>query len=124
MPVRRQRFSFSDTGTFGDTGPPFHGSIEQLRWNPSSDTGAALVLSMIPKLGDTGDGWVFWNDTGKLRTDYVRAPRQSMHLSADATSDTGWAKVVGAGDRIRAKITVQGTSTATVAGRLYIWTKD
>ena len=124
MTISRQRFAFSDTGTQIDTGPPFVGEIMQVRWNPTSDTGAALQLGLYPKEGDTGDGWLFIDDTGGLRANFIIAPRQHIaFLDGSNASDTGRAPIVSAGDRLRAKVSAQGTSTTVVSGTLYVWMK-
>jgi hypothetical protein len=126
--MQRHFFNVStDTGTYGDTGPAFFGSIMQMRWNPTTaDTGADLAISLLPKMGDTGDGWLIFNDNDCLGADFVRAPRQSMHGADGAPdpADTGAAfgvPIASAGDRLRIKVTPGG---AAVAGRLYIWTQD
>lgn len=126
--MNRHIFSVStDTGTWGDTGPGFFGAIQQMRWNPDSmDTGADLVVMVLPKEGDTGDGWVVYNDNDCLGTNFVKALRQPQHGSDGAAdpADTGAAfgvPIVGAGDRIRVKV-IPGGAGGT--GRLYIWTGD
>ena len=123
-----QRHTFqidTDTGTQGDTGVPFYGAVLQMRWNPTTvDTGADLQVGMKPRTGDTGDGWLFYDDNDVLGTDFVRAPRQPQHGSDGAVdpADTGAAfgvPVYGAGDRLRVKVIPGG---AACAGTLYIWT--
>lgn len=118
--INRQLFEVStDTGTWGDTGPGFNGALLQMRWNPTTaDTGADLRLDVLPKAADTGDGWTIFNDNDCLGTNFVRALRQNLHDSTGA-QDTGAGPIVGAGDRLRVKVTPGG---ASVAGRLYIWT--
>ena len=122
MTIQRQLFQVStDTGTQGDTGPPFFGEIAQLRWNPTTaDTGADLRIDILPKTADTGDGWNVLNDNDVLGTNFVRVLRQDTHDGA-GVSDTGSAPIIGAGDRIRIKVTPGG---AAAAGRLYIWIKN
>lgn len=128
MPMTRQLFNVStDTGTWGDTGPAFNGTVMQMHWNPSTaDTGADLAISLLPRSGDTGDGWLIYNDNDCLGADFTRAPRQPMHGADGAAdpADTGAAfgvPIVAAGDRLRIKVTPGG---AAVAGRLYIWTQE
>lgn len=118
-----QRLNFNintDTGTQGDTGPNIHGAIMQMRWSPTTgDTGGDLQLALLPKSGDTGDGFVFYQDNDCLGANFTRVPRQPGH-SSDGT-DTGvdeYHPIVAAGDRIRVKVTPGG---ASVAGRLYVW---
>lgn len=118
--MKRHKFTLSDTGTFGDTGPGFHGVIMQLHWNPSTDTGATIEMSLLPKTGDTGDGWVFYSQADVLQSNFTRAPRQTLHDSVGL--DTGvdsYGPIVSAGDRIRVKVTAKGT--AAVTGSLYVW---
>ena len=126
--MQRQIFEIdTDTGTQGDTGPSFFGEIAQMRWNPTTgDTGGDLLVALLPKQGDTGDGWEFYNDNDVLGTNFVRAPRQPQHGSDGAAdpADTGAAfgvPIVGAGDRLRVKVIPGG---AAVVGRLYIWIKN
>lgn len=126
--MHRQLFEIdTDTGTQGDTGPPFHGLVYQMRWQPTTaDTGADLQIALLPRKDDTGDGWLFVNETDVLGTDFVRAPRQPQHGSDGAVdpADTGAAfgvPVVGAGDRLRVKVIPGG---AALVGRLYVWTGD
>jgi hypothetical protein len=133
MPYQRMLFNINtDTGSFGDTGPPFHGEIKQVRWNPTTaDTGADLKLALLPRAGDTGDGFEFYNDNDVLGTNFNRVPRQVQHdadgsvaLYSGAAADTGatlTAPIVAAGDRLRVKVIPGG---AAVAGRLYIWAGD
>lgn len=125
MVMKRQTYELSDTGTFGDTGPTFQGVIMQVRWAPTTDTGLGLQVSLIPKFGDTGDGWLIINETDVGRTDLVRVPRQPGH-AADGT-DTGvdqYFPIVAAGDHVRVKVLSKGASTATISGRLYVWTVE
>lgn len=128
--MQRQIFQINtDTGTQGDTGPVISGEIAQVRWSPTVvDTGADLLMALLPRTGDTGDGFVFVNDNDCLGADFVRVPRQPTHdLSGAAdVTDTGTpaapAPIVGAGgDRIRVKVTPGG---AACAGRLYVWVRD
>lgn len=110
-----------DTGTQGDTGPPINGEIMQVRWNPTvADTGGDLTLTVLPKTGDTGDGFDILADADCLGANFNRVPRQDTH-DATGVSDTGSAPIVLAGDRIRMKINPAGGSPA---GRLYVYIKN
>ena len=113
----------TDTGSWGDTGIPLHGELAQVRWNPTTaDTGGDLKLAILPKSGDTGDGFEFFNDNDCLGTNFQRVPVQSNHHSDGF--DTGAAQeslIAFAGDRLRVKVIPGG---AAVVGRLYVWTKD
>lgn len=121
MAMTRQIFEFNDTGTAGDTGPASSGFIQQMRWNPTAaDTGCDLQISLLPKSGDTGDGWLIINDANVMGAQFVRVPGQRQHDSAGVT-DTGLVPIAMAGDRLRVKIVNQaGVATAT-QGRLYVW---
>jgi hypothetical protein len=53
--------------------------LEQIRWQPTVlDTGnnANLTISVLPRMGDTGDGWVILSKTGGLNANFFDAPRQ------------------------------------------------
>ena len=126
--MNRQIFEVdTDTGTWGDTGPPFFGEVKQMRWNPTTaDTGGDLKVALLPREDDTGDGFEFFNDNDCLGTNFQRVPMQPMHGSDGAAdpADTGAAwgvPVAGAGDRLRVKVIPGG---AAVVGRLYVWTGD
>jgi hypothetical protein len=121
MPLRRQIFEVdTDTGTWTDTGPSFHGAIQQMAWNPDTvDTGADLSIWLIPKNGDTGDNILVYSEIDCLGADFLRVPLQPGH-SPDG-SDTGvdqYFPIVSAGERLRIRVTPGG---AAVSGRLYIW---
>jgi hypothetical protein len=125
MPITRQVFEFNDTGTAGDTGPATHGVIRQIRWNPSAaDTGADLHISLLPKQGDTGDGWLIYSRANVLGAQFSGALGQRA-VDQAGLQDTGQlALITLAGDRLRPKVVNQaGTGTATV-GRLYIWVEN
>lgn len=124
MAMTRQIFEFSDTGTAGDTGPATSGVIRQIRWNPSAaDTGADLHISLLPRMGDTGDGWMIYSKANVLGTQFAYALGQ-MAVNQVGVTDTGLALIALAGDRIRPKVVNQaGVATATV-GRLYIWVEN
>ena len=116
----------TDTGTQGDTGPSFFGAVQQIRWSPSTgDTGGDLRLDLLPRADDTGDGFAFYDNADCLGSAFTQYPRQPTH-DPDGNADlhdTGTpirpVPVVGAGDRIRMKVTPGGSS---VVGTLYIWT--
>ena len=120
--MNRQLFEFSAAG--GDTGVPANGLLCQLRWNPTVvDTGnnATMVISVLPKQNDTGDGWVIYSKTGGLNANFIDAPRQAASYSGlDASGDSGYMPIAFAGDRLRVKV----GSTSNIAGRLYAWFKD
>lgn len=124
MAMTRQIFEFSDTGTAGDTGPATSGVIRQIRWNPSAaDTGADLQIALLPRMGDTGDGWLIYSKANVLGTQFAYALGQ-MAVNQVGVTDTGLALIALAGDRIRPKVVNQaGVATATV-GRLYIWVEN
>lgn len=124
MGVSRQLFEFNDTGTAGDTGPATFGIIQQMRWNKiSGDTGADLQIALLPKMGDTGDGWLIYSKANVLVSNFARAFGQRAVDAAGAT-DTGLVPIVAAGDRIRVKVINQAGTGTALAGRLYIWTMD
>lgn len=121
MTMTRQIFEFNDTGTAGDTGPSSFGFIHQMRWNPTGgDTGCDLQVSLLPRMGDTGDGWLVINDTNVMGTQFVRVPGQRQHDAAGVT-DTGLVPIVMAGDRLRVKIINQAGVATALQGRLYVW---
>lgn len=119
MGYQRQTFVLGDTGTQVDTGIPFSGTLEQVRWlNTSGDTGGTLELVLMQRSGDTGDGFLFANHglTPQFTKSYVIPTHHSDGLDTGAAQET---KVTAAGDRLRVKKT-----GATGAGRLYVWSKD
>lgn len=128
MPIQRQLFNIS-TGSSpsGDTGPSMNGELMQIRWNPIvADTGADIRVDLLPRQGDTGDGWTLYSQADCLGSNFVKGLRQPQHGSDGAPdpSDTGAAfgvPIVAAGDRVRVKITPGG---AACAGRLYLWWKN
>jgi len=124
MTMTRQIFEFNDTGTAGDTGPATFGAIRQIRWNPSAgDTGADLQISLLPRKGDTGDGWLIYSKANVLGSQFAYALGQ-LAVNQVGVTDTGLALIVTAGDRLRPKVVNQaGVATATV-GRLYIWVEN
>ena len=112
----------------GDTGI-LYGRLEQFRWYPTAlDTGttgtlALAVLPGAPGAADTGPGFTAF-EVGSLNfgAGFTRAPRQKIYFS-DGTLDTGAAYVVGAGDRLRAKVT-PGDTGMVIDGALYVWTRQ
>jgi hypothetical protein len=125
MSVQRLIFEINtDTGTEGDTGVLNGGDIRQLRWNPTTpDTGGDLQVAVLPRAGDTGDGFVVYNDNDCLGANFVRSPVMQAHHSDGF--DTGSVEevhfVCQPNDRLRVKVIPGG---AAVAGRLYVWVKD
>jgi hypothetical protein len=124
MTVSRQIFEFNDTGTATKTGPATFGSLRQIRWNPdTADTGADLQISLLPKVGDTGDGWLIYSKANVLGANFAFGMGQ-MAVDHVGKTDTGLYPIYAAGDRIQAKVVNQaGVATAT-AGRLYIWVDE
>ena len=125
--ISRQVMTIAVTGTGpakGDTGPAVFGELAQLRWNPSVvDTGnnAILEIAVLPKMGDTGDGFVVFNKAVGNNANWFDAPRQpATYGGLDNTTDSGFAPIVFAGDRPRYKV----RSTSPIAGTLYAWFKD
>ena len=124
MAMTRQIFEFSDTGTAGDTGPATSGVIRQIRWNPSAaDTGADLQIALLPRMGDTGDGWLIYSKANVLGSNFAFGIGQ-MAVDHVGKTDTGLYPIYAAGDRIRPKVINQaGVATATT-GRLYVWIEN
>lgn len=124
--MQRQVFEIdTDTGSQGDTGPPFHGAVLQMRWQSlTGDTGGDLQIALLPRDGDTGGGWQFASYVDALGEDFTKAPSQPIHggngaaLGADTGTQAG-VPIVAAGDRLRVKVNPGG---AALAGRLYVWT--
>ena len=119
----------TDTGTQGDTGKDgVFGEIAQIHWNPTTaDTGGDLKVALLPRQGDTGDGFEILNNADCLGANFNRVPRQVTHdiSGAPDVMDTGTpadpTPYFGAGDRLRVKVIPGG---AAVVGRLYVWVKD
>jgi len=126
MGISRVMFDFNDTGTAGDTGPHVMGALMQMHWNRTSgDTGADLRLDLLPKMGDTGDGFTIWNDANSLVSNFTAVPLQPAHASDGF--DTGvdqYHHFIFAGDRPRVKLTSQTGASAAMVGRLYLWFVD
>ena len=122
---RRHRFELTATAgtTKGDTGPPFWGEVVQTRWSPTTDTGTSLTLALIPEVADTGQGHVFFQDTGHMRTENFRSPRVNPFTDGTGSSDTGFVTVVSAGDHLRVKIVNKG-AVNPVTGTFYVWTRN
>jgi hypothetical protein len=109
----------TDTGTQEAYFNDIYGELKQMRWNPDiADTGADLEVAVIPREGDTGDGWVAFSQADVLGSDFVKVPRQDVHDAAGA-QDTGHAPIFMAGDDIRVKVTPGG---AACSGRLFLYT--
>jgi hypothetical protein len=119
--MQRMRFDINtDTGTQGDTGPVFSGTIRQMGWAPTaSDTGAALYVALINAQGDTSGGITLVNDEDSLNAGFLRAP--VIPGASPDGFDTGvdqYFPPVAAGGRLRVKVT---PASAGVAGKLYFW---
>lgn len=124
MAMTRQIFEFNDTGTFGDTGPSMNGVIRQMRWNPTSgDTGADLHISLLPRQGDTGDGWLIYSKANALVSNFAHGLGQ-MAVDQVGKTDTGLYPIALAGDRLRPKVVNQTGASAATVGRLYIWVEN
>jgi len=109
--MQRQHFSFSDTGTEGDTGMPVFGRIRQLRWVlQSGDTGGNLQVGLHPAL-DTGLGFLIFNEG--LQPQMTRIP---IHFDTGTGLST---PVIAVGDKLRVKRIA--TATGTVVGQLWVW---
>ena len=123
MSMKRIRFGLSDTGTVGDTGY-LDGELEMIRWYPAHDTGATMIISLYPSEGDTGHGFIIWNDTGHLREQYTVFPRGKANFGTGnvlAESDTGVpVKWTGAGDKLHVQIKKKKAGS-TIGGTLYIY---
>ena len=127
----RQTFAIdTDTGlnltTVGDSGPKMWGEVRQIRWAPGAlnlDTGASLQIALLPKDGDSGDGFVIYEENDNLIADWVRYPRMPFVYSTGVanTGDSGYETIVAAGDRLRVKIT---PGYKQCKGNLYVWSKD
>lgn len=98
------------------------GPIHQLRWHAAADTGqiASIDLTILPDTVDTGPGWSFYaRAAANVATQFVAVPTQEIHDAA-AASDTGYAPIVAAGDRIRLTVTPDDTGVAFNA-TCYLW---
>ena len=128
MTMRRLIFNIStDTGTSalqsGDTGQDVHGEIRQIRWNPTSvDTGADLYVAVLPKMGDSGDGFAILNDNDCLGANFTRwLGHPTSHIEGTDTGRGTGAPPVAAGDRLRIKVL---PGQGECRGRLYVYVKD
>ena len=124
MSTSRQIFEINtDTGSQKVTGPSFTGAIMQMRWSPTTaDTGADLLVSLLPRAADSGDGFLFYNDNDCLGSGFTRVPLQPAH-SSDGF-DTGvdqYHPIVAAGDRLQVEVIPGG---AAVVGSLFIWVNE
>ena len=129
----RQLFTITtDTGVAanavkGDTGPAMFGEIMQVRVLPrEADTGGDLEIGLYPTQGDTGDGFLIYNDNDSLGVASLIAPRQSITVAGDGTNDTGWAPYVAAGDHLRVKVRAGRVVAAggTNQVRVMVWSKN
>ena len=122
--MQRQSFTIaSDTGSRGDTGPPAHGTIRQVRWQPTTaDTGGDLYMALINAVGDTAGGFQIYNDNDCLGAAFTRQPsiNQVSVDGLDSGHSLSDAPFVAAGERLRIK-TVPG---ATLAGKLTVYIED
>jgi hypothetical protein len=125
-----QRFVFNvstDTGTSalqsGDTGKPVFGEIRQLRWNPTSvDTGGDLYVALLPKEGDSGDGFQIFSKNDILGANFTRlVSQQTVHIDNFDTGSTTEMPFVAAGERLRIKVL---PGQGECRGRLYVYVKD
>lgn len=128
MPFTRYVFNIStDTGVSalqkGDTGQAIFGEIRQLRWNPDSvDTGGDLYVAVLPKMGDSGDGFAVYNNNDCLGANFTHFPtQQTHHLDGFDTGSTTEDYFVAAGDRLRIKVL---PGQGECRGRLYVYVKD
>ena len=119
---QRHLLEINDTGTAAVTSAPVVGEIRQMAWNPTSDTGATVEVTLMPRAADTGDGIQLYNEADVAQGQFVVAP---VIAEVDALGlDTGvdsYAAPVAAGDAIRLKTTAKGT--LAVNGKLYVWTR-
>jgi hypothetical protein len=128
MTLHRYIFNVStDTGTSalqsGDTGKSVFGQVVQLRWNPTSvDTGGDLYVALLPKDGDTGDGFTIYSKNDCLGTNFTRfLGFPSSHIDGFDTGRGGAAHPYAAGERLRIKVL---PGQAECRGRLYVYVKE
>lgn len=128
MGMKRLVFSVStDTGVSalasGDTGQVIWGEVRQIRWNPTSvDTGGDLYIALLPKMGDSGDGFAILNDNDCLGANFTRwLGYPTSHLEGTDTGRGTGACPVAAGDRLRIKVL---PGQAECRGRLYVYVKE
>ena len=132
MSMQRYVFPIAyDTGdgvtAKGDTGKvPIHGEIRQVRWAPEGagggDTGGDLYIALLPKMGDTGDGFAIFERADCLGANFTRMPSvQTSHFDNFDTGSTTEMPFVAAGERLRIKVT-PGRDVGE--GRLYVYVKS
>lgn len=105
--ITRQRLTIG-AGNKGDTGAAVYGKLVQLRWLAGADTGVNITTAILPKTGDTGQGY-------------------NVHVQVrNADFDTGFTDLQErylAGERIRVKAS-NDTGVATpnhTGGTMYAW---
>lgn len=93
MAITRQRLVVG-VGNKGDTGAPVEGSLVQLRWLAGTDTGVNINVAVLPKVGDTGEGYIV--HTRLINTDFDTGfPGHTVRyldgerLRVKASNDTG-----------------------------------
>jgi len=128
MGIKRYIFNVStDTGLSalqsGDTGKSVFGEFRQLRWNPTSiDTGGDLYVALLPKDGDSGDGFQIFSKNDILGANFTRlVTQQTVHNDNFDTGSTSEMHFVAAGERVRIKV-LPGQSECR--GRLYLYFKE
>ena len=124
--LNRQSYQVNtDTGTWSRVGPSFMGGVMQIGWSPSTgDTGGDLAISLLPAGdGDTGAGWVIYDNNDCLGADFLQSlTKSAVHANGSDTGSGGaQVPVVSAGDRLKVKVTPGG---AAVVGTLNIWTYE
>lgn len=121
--MQRLLFNIStDTGTQGDTGALQGGEIAMLHWQPTTaDTGGDLALTLLPKSGDTGDGFLLSSYNDILGANIQKFGTPFIAGDTGRAIHAGGPVVCAAGDRLRVKVTPGG---AALAGRLYVWIKS
>lgn len=122
MSTQRHSFTINASAAAGDTGPPIFGSIEQVRWAPTTgDTGADLYLALLHQQGDTAGGFTLLSKADCMGTGFTKQPTiPQTHVDLFDTGASLDVPVVCAGDRLRLKVTPGNT----VAGKLYVWTRN
>ncbi len=105
--ITRQKLVIG-TGNKGDTGAPVFGKLVQLRWLAGVDTGVNVTTAILPKVGDSGEGY-------------------NVHVRVTNTDfDTGFTDLQNrylAGERLRVKAS-NDTGVATpnhTGGTMYAW---
>lgn len=126
MTIERQVFNIlTDTGgDFVDTGPPCHGMVLQVRYQPyvngagadtgMMDTGAGIKLELI----NSGVVVAHYEKIGE--TAWTRIPRQHAY---DTGGDVmGNQYTVAAHDRLRLTVTDTGNGATGKSAKLFVWT--